>query len=594
MIRIKFYRYLLLVFLVAMFAVTVVDVSVAEAPKQQNLPNLYITQIDTSKFPDVKIWVYGDNLGMPLDSLRIILKEDDVEQSVIAQQMLPVGVQVAFVLDDYAVVDTSLPTQSVQRLAMTGILSPETDRFAVFELADGGVANIRKQWSPDITSIPGALGGYRQTETDMADTNLFDTVSYVLSRFADVDSPGTIQKIVVLFSSGKDTHSAKKIDDVIHLAQANHVKFYTVLIGKYSQAGEANLRRLADITNGQYFQPSVPADLDALWNNLALQRNQLMLEYRSAQPRPEHLSVIAYAGETRIESPHKRFPLLKIGPAQIAIPQIVTDTLIIERHAEAYNTPVSEMQPISFTVPISYFWTDRYTRTVTKLAYVFDDKQYEAETEDRVVLPLANLKSNDTFLQIVATDELGIENSSNSIPVHVVLIYPPRPIWRMALWGIGVLVIIFSIGGSGYIWWQKRAARREKQVVIARLELVRDALSRSSHLPQMIELHRGETRIGRDMTWANVIVDHPKISGKHCIILEESEGVFRIKDANSRNGTFVNQGKKLEPWGYILKNGDEIRLATVVYRFSMIAGSKPPRKSDGDPRFLTEDTNALF
>ena len=68
-------------------------------------------------------------------------------------------------------------------------------------------------------------------------------------------------------------------------------------------------------------------------------------------------------------------------------------------------------------------------------------------------------------------------------------------------------------------------------------------------------------------TSADVFVDNPFISRLHAQIVQEGER-FRIRDLDSRNGTYVN-GNRISGEGHILRSGDRIELAEgqVVLKF---------------------------
>ena len=66
---------------------------------------------------------------------------------------------------------------------------------------------------------------------------------------------------------------------------------------------------------------------------------------------------------------------------------------------------------------------------------------------------------------------------------------------------------------------------------------------------------------------ADVFVDSPYVSRMHAQIVQEGKS-FRIRDLDSKNGTFVN-GIRLQGEGHVLRGGDRIELAEgqVLLRF---------------------------
>ena len=78
-----------------------------------------------------------------------------------------------------------------------------------------------------------------------------------------------------------------------------------------------------------------------------------------------------------------------------------------------------------------------------------------------------------------------------------------------------------------------------------------------------IPLPDGEATLGRDPTNAVAVAD-ASVSRKHCLLRQEEDGRFQIKDLDSRNGTLVNGLAVKEQW---LRHGDEIATGDSVFLF---------------------------
>jgi transcriptional regulator with GAF, ATPase, and Fis domain len=78
-----------------------------------------------------------------------------------------------------------------------------------------------------------------------------------------------------------------------------------------------------------------------------------------------------------------------------------------------------------------------------------------------------------------------------------------------------------------------------------------------------IPLPDGEATLGRDPTNALAVAD-ASVSRKHCLLRQEEDGRFQIKDLDSRNGTLVNGLAVKEQW---LRHGDEIATGDSVFLF---------------------------
>ncbi len=79
----------------------------------------------------------------------------------------------------------------------------------------------------------------------------------------------------------------------------------------------------------------------------------------------------------------------------------------------------------------------------------------------------------------------------------------------------------------------------------------------------IIPLPVGEVTLGRDPANALPVVD-PSVSRKHCLLRQEEDGRFQIKDLDSRNGTVVNGLPVKEQW---LHHGDEIATGDSMFLF---------------------------
>jgi Nif-specific regulatory protein len=91
-----------------------------------------------------------------------------------------------------------------------------------------------------------------------------------------------------------------------------------------------------------------------------------------------------------------------------------------------------------------------------------------------------------------------------------------------------------------------------------------------------------ENRIGRDTECA-IALNDPLCSRVHAIIVQQS-GIWRIRDAQSRNGTFVNDQRTDEA---VLADGHHVRVGTSEFEFHL-TDQPPTLDSAGDAEELTE------
>src|SRR5437867_5553733 len=89
-----------------------------------------------------------------------------------------------------------------------------------------------------------------------------------------------------------------------------------------------------------------------------------------------------------------------------------------------------------------------------------------------------------------------------------------------------------------------------------------------------IDVGDEETALGREAT-GGVIIPDRAVSRRHCVISLEN-GRFRIRDAGSANGTFVN-GLPVQERD--LDSGDQIRIGNCVLQFSALEEHDPAMNS---------------
>lgn len=86
-----------------------------------------------------------------------------------------------------------------------------------------------------------------------------------------------------------------------------------------------------------------------------------------------------------------------------------------------------------------------------------------------------------------------------------------------------------------------------------------------------VPLRPGENVLGRDLN-DGVSIDSPTVSRRHArIVISESEAV--VEDLQSKNGTFV--GEQPVSGALRLKDGDEIRVGSVIVRFRKTSPKGP-------------------
>jgi VWFA-related protein len=120
------------------------------------------------------------------------------------------------------------------------------------------------------------------TASGVSETNLYDALINILDRMRPVAG----RKAVILISSGVDTLSKAKYEDVLQAAQASDTPIYVISLGPIVRQaaelhGNANplarldwkriegeLQEIARISGGRFYSPATSIDLSATYDDI--------------------------------------------------------------------------------------------------------------------------------------------------------------------------------------------------------------------------------------------------------------------------------------------------------------------------------------
>lgn len=618
---VKRYLSLLLALAVLLLSFTALN---AQAPP----PRIHISKLDVAEFPDVQIYVKGENLTRELETVPLSVDEDGKPQTVVETRMENIGTQTVLLLDASQDIQrngaTGIPrTQEVsgviRRLVERGVLSPQSDWLAAYAPAAEQQITAIKDWTWDHGDLYNSLYQYAPP-ADIGETPLFELLYFGLDAFDTPQLNPAAQRQIVLFSDGVDNVSGVKIDDAIARARERDVRVHTVLLGAGTADSRANLERIAIMTGGMYRPLASQESLDAMWDDIAASRAQRVLSYRSANAQPKEVKVTAQVANGTIEATSEFPAMAAPTPVQIKIVQPLAEQEII-RSGAAYTSPVESLTPAVLPVQVTFTWPGN-ERTLRRVEYTLgsDTRVVETAPFDRIEFPIAALGEGVYGLRVQAVDELGITSQSEPLSLRIKTTLPPAPPpvapvctgltcpdtmrWlTLAALGLALLALLFAV-----VLFLRKPRAKDKPVstpvpvnadtepyrldprmqrhhtVKARLVLVEGG----ANLPKAIDINGSNTRIGRDAGLSNVVLEDPRVSRYHCRIAEEANGNFRLFDEGSTSGTYVNY-KSVDIRGQNLQHGDQIHIGPVGFRFEQVQ-----QESDEPVKVATEPYRPQF
>ena len=572
-------------------------------------PSLSITKIDQQNFPDVRVYLRGDNLGANLSELVPWLTEDGKEAANLSSKIEEVGIQTAFLLDaSGSVLEPGLTGEPrhlevgnvTSRLVDLGELSAKDWLAAYAPDANGNVSTIQA-WTRDHRAVANKLYTYQPPTDNNLETPLNDLIFFALDRFDQPDVPENIAKKIVLFSDGITGSSDLRLDDAVDRAIEEKVPIHTVLLGPETEEGRRNMNRIAKLSGGQAYQITTVEALDELWNLLAQDGEQFVLSYRSQLAPPRELSASVNLPNSVPLRTNKPFPPVNLEPVQInIIPPPIDGFPTISKNAPVYETPLEELEPKIMNIQVEFSWPDGFSRNLKHVEYMIGNKT-EVRSEapfDQIFFPIERLNQGDYTLRVTAIDELDIKSESSPLSFRVNLTRPPAPtppliIMVMAM-GVVIVILLFLV----IIILSKLQGKPVQKIVddmrrtlkgfvqvkpkIKATLIVTDP-GEASTLSYPINIYVDQTiKFGGSPHLADIVIDDPYVSGLHCRITEDAESkLLRLYDEGSTTGTSVN----FDPVpidGQVLNPGDLINVGPVQFRIHYPSDNNG-RKRPKDP-----------
>ncbi|MCE7980732.1 MAG: FHA domain-containing protein [Caldilinea sp. CFX5] len=413
-------------------------------PADEAQPFVTITGVDATAFPEIKVTIYGENLGVDLAALSVTLREDTEEHPTQNLGLQEIGVQTAFALDASSDPSDDIlgpgnsgrPRIEEFRTAIEtlidsrGVLVPETDWAAAFTTSDN-VDKFRTitDWTQDHGALRNDVLLYSPAGDIPRNTSLFELLTFVLDRFNDSRVPENTVKSIVVFSNGYDATSDLDINDAIDRARAMNVRIYTVMVGPEAPSRRSNLERIAKLTNGAYFVLRDPVtDLDQIWEALRRQRRQLVLTYQLGNIQPRELAIeAAIPNRPAIVTKHP-FPVVPYKPVQIRVIEPAAGNILV-RTAPAFDTPLSAIEPVTLPIRLEFTWPDNQPRDFQRVEFIINDdtRTQTVAPFDQFDFPIGELPAGNYTLRIIAIDKYGIEARSEPLPIPIQINLPPTP-----------------------------------------------------------------------------------------------------------------------------------------------------------------------
>jgi hypothetical protein len=365
------------------------------------------------------------------------------------------------------------------------------------------------------------------------------------------------------------------------------------------------MRDLATGSRGVAAELADAAGLAAVWARIAGFREHALVRYTVPQ---------AASGTVPVEVSLLNNRDVR-ATTEVAISTAAPNIVInLPRESRSLTLPDLD-EPVSLQLSAAVSWLDGQQRDVTAAQLLVNGEvaaDIPVDRLDSFTVAIPNLAFGDNRLEVVATDSQGLTSASAPVVITVTQgdqaqvpeALQPGGLSFNWIWLLGLLALL-GLAVAGFWLWRNRAAapaadssrrrrRRPPQAypavptpqegvnttgevdfmntgvyespfVMAHLEVV-DA---QTIMPDELTLGDAEVRIGRSPAQTQIAFrDDITVSRYHAVLRLEGNR-YRIYDAGSTSGTYVN-GRQIPEYGLQLSDGDDIQLGAVRLRYRQL------------------------
>ena len=591
--------------------------TIALAQETSQIGQLFITDSDTESFPSIRLQVFGiDGQGMPIDfatePLFITHNGFPVEE-VFFDGKTPVGTLVVFLIDAAGGTADQIPAikAAIQQYASPGNMQEQIDYVAIYQITANGPQQLLGP-----TQFHNGVANLFNTSELVAEegaTSLYDSVINMVGEIDGLKPRPELAASIVLISDGTDPGTSQaQPGDVSTRAAAAGVPIHTLHLenpglGAGLELGRQYMRDVAVGSRGVAAELADAAGLTSVWTRIAGSRDHSWIRYNAPEPVGGPVPV-----EVSLQNNRDTKATTDVM-ISTAAPNVVLD---VPRESRAI-TVVDQEDPVDLQLSAGVSWLDNETREIVAAQLLLNNAQVaEIPPADldsfRVSIP--GLVIGDNRLEVVVVDSQGI--TSTSAPVIITVtegdrLEVPEALqpagssfsWTWLLW----LLALAGLAAVGFWLWRSRSkgpasepksrrrrrgtrpvtntvspvptddyepnagleflqpAGHEAPFVMAHLEVV-DA---QTLMPEELTLGETEVRIGRSPQQSNIAFrDDITVSRYHAVLRLEGNR-YRIYDAGSTSGTYVNE-RQVPEYGLQLADGDEIQLGAVRLRYRQL------------------------
>ncbi len=599
----------------------------ALARQTTQIGRIAITGSNTDSFPSVQLQVYGmDGAGAPIDfaTEQLFVSQNNFPvDEVVPDGRVTVGTLTIFLIDAAGGITEPLPAieAAIRQYASAGNMQEQVDYVAVYQNRAAGPQELLAP-TPFYNGVSNLFITTPLAAEEGA-TSLYDAAVRMVELAPGLKPRPEMATSIVLISDGTDPGtSATQPSDVPTRAAAAGIPIHTIVIDNAGlnigqELGREYMRDVATGSRGLTTDLSNAEGLAAIWARIAGFRDHYLIRYTA----PEVASGTFPVEVSLLNNRDTR------AVADVTI-STAAPSVVIDLPRESRAITVTDLdEPIELRLAATVSWLDGQTRDVTAARLLVNDVAAgDIAVGDLAgfTMPISNLSFGDNRLEVEVTDSQGL--TSKSAPVILSVTQGEEEVLPEELqpsgggfniWWIAIPLLLLAIAGLGYYLWQqsqrprrglapaeapassRRRRRRgaapdtpplappaptmvggydapddmgygyagapEQPFVMAHLEVI----NAQTMMPEELTLGDLEVRVGRSPAQSQIAFrDDITVSRFHAVLRLEGNR-YRIYDAGSTSGTYVNS-RQVPEYGLQLSDGDEIQLGAVRLRYRQL------------------------
>lgn len=476
----------------------------------------------------------------------------------------------------------------------------------------------------DPASWQTALEAYQPDLRNM--TPGMSSLSTAVDSAMNLNLQGEKSSAILYFTPMPTDAQFVSLQEIANRAKSNGIRIFVWLIGPTDYAatdGALRLQQFAEESGGRFFLFSGAEELPELvdWLDPLAYIYHLSYTTKASVSGDYELVLRIDRGDLSLESAPVAYSFLIAPPNPIFLSPPVE---ITRSWTETKKKSDSILLPDSTTLEFMVEFPDGMERDLM-VSRLFVDGTLASENTAPPFSPLAWDISGYTEtathnLQIMVEDIAGLKGQTIEIPVQVTIEEQTLNLWERILnlvnpvnLIVGVIVLAVFIAGVIVLIRivRRKLPRRkvrqpndpvtqpvniegsytlapEKPDQVVRWPVIRGVglaparlLQKKSSSPEGVEylleipVGNDELVIGSERKKADYVLVHPSVSPRHARIFKDVEGGYRIADAGSVAGTWVNYAP-VSTRGVRLEHGDLVQFGRLAYIFE-VHGAEPKR-----------------